>query len=125
MPQSPISKVEWPAVVKLHQDSELIFLEHQQDWLELACTHQHHFTAEDLLLDSCGFLYQIDANPLQEFDDPVGQLPQLIAKADPLPLTDFIKWVQEYAQALGQCCIAKLAFTSISQGMNIVRSLDE
>lgn len=125
MSPSSIFTLQWPAVVKLHQDSELIFLEHQQDWLELACTHQHHFSAEDLLLDSHGNLYQIDANPLQEFDDPIGQLPQLIAKIEPLPLTDFIKWVQEYAQALGQCCVAKLAFTSIHQGMNIVRSLDE
>jgi len=120
-----MSDIEWPAVVKLSQNDELLYLAHQRDWLELACLYQHHFTEEDQLLDSAGHRYLISANPRTVHEDPVGELPQLLLQVQNLSLTDFIKWVQNHATAQGQCCVAKLAFTTIGQGMEIVRTLEE
>lgn len=120
-----MSSIEWPAIVKLTQHDELLYLEHQRDWLELACLYQHHFIETDQLLDSKSQLYFISATPQKIHEDPVGELPQLLRQQQVLPLTEFIKWVQNHAQALGQCCVAKLAFTTITQGFEIVRTLEE
>jgi hypothetical protein len=120
-----MSHIEWPAVVKLTQNDELIYLAHQRDWLELACLYQHHFIDTDQLLDSKGQTYLISAHPQKIHEDPVGELPQLLRQEQGLALTEFIKWVQNHAQALGQCCVSKLAFTTISQGIEIVRTLDD
>lgn len=125
MSRVKMSDIEWPAVIKLVQNDELLYLAHPRDWLELACLYQHHFTNEDLLLDCAGRRYLISANPHIVHEDPVSELPQLLKQEQNLPLTDFIKWVQNHANALGHCCVAKLAFTTIGQGMEIVRSLDE
>lgn len=120
-----MSSIEWPAIVKLTQNDELLYLEHQRDWLELACLYQHHFIETDQLLDSKGQRYLISACPQKIHEDPVGELPRLLHQKQDLPLNEFIKWVQNHAQALGQCCVAKLAFTTIAQGIEIVRTLDE
>ena len=69
--------------------------------------------------------YLISACPQKIHEDPVGELPRLLRQKQDLPLNEFIKWVQNHAQALGQCCVAKLAFTTIAQGIEIVRTLDE
>lgn len=58
-----MSSIEWPAIVKLTQNDELLYLEHQRDWLELACLYQHHFIETDQLLDSKGQRYLISACP--------------------------------------------------------------
>ncbi|MCL1091581.1 DUF4144 domain-containing protein [Shewanella profunda] len=120
-----MSDIQWPAVVKLIQNDELLYLAHQRDWLELACLYQHHFTDKDQLLDSKGYRYHISANSHTVYEDPIGELPKLLQQEQHLPLTEFIKWVQNHAKALDHCCVAKLAFTTISQGMEIVRTLDE
>ncbi|MGI2118211.1 DUF4144 family protein [Shewanella oncorhynchi] len=120
-----MSSIEWPAIVKLTQNDELLYLEHQRDWLELACLYQHHFIETDQLLDSKGQRYLTSACPQKIHEDPVGELPRLLRQKQDLPLNEFIKWVQNHAQALGQCCVAKLAFTTIAQGIEIVRTLDE
>ncbi|MGL5360760.1 MAG: DUF4144 family protein, partial [Shewanella sp.] len=51
-------------------------------------------------------------------------LPMLLPQT-PLPLAEFILWVQHHANALGHCCVTKLSFNTISQGMAILRSLDD
>ncbi|MCH1929599.1 DUF4144 domain-containing protein [Shewanella sp. A25] len=125
MTQVKMAEIEWPAIIKLTENDEMLYLAHQRDWLEIACLNQHHFINTDLLLDSKGQQYLISAAPTDENEDPIAELPKLLKQEQKLPLTDFIKWVQNHANAIGQCCIAKLAFTTISQGIDIVRSLDE
>ncbi|MGL4713338.1 MAG: DUF4144 family protein [Shewanella sp.] len=125
-----MSSIEWPAIVKLTQNDELLYLEHQKDWLELACLYQHHFIETDQLLDSKGQRYLINVCSQsvcsqKNHEDPVGELPRLRRQKQDLPLNELITWVQHHAQALGQCCVAKLAFTTIAQGIEIVRTLDE
>ena len=51
MTQVKMADIQWPAVVKLTQNDELLYLGHQRDWLELACLYQHQFIDTDLLLD--------------------------------------------------------------------------
>lgn len=125
MTQVKMADIQWPAVVKLTQNDELLYLGHQRDWLELACLYQHQFVDTDLLLDSNGNQYLIRATPSTIHEDPIGELPKLLKQEQKLPLTDFIKWVQKHANAVGQCCVAKLAFTTFAQGMEIVHSLDD
>ncbi|MGL5048590.1 MAG: DUF4144 family protein [Shewanella sp.] len=125
-----MSSIEWPAIVKLAQNDELLYLEHQKDWLELASLYQHHFIETDQLLDSKGQRYLIKVCSQrvcsQKIHDlPVSELPQLRRQKQDLPLNEFITWVQHHAQALGQCCVAKLAFTTMSQGFEMVRTLEK
>ncbi|MGL5486541.1 MAG: DUF4144 family protein, partial [Shewanella sp.] len=72
-----------------------------------------------------GNQYLIRATPTTIYEDPIGEQPNLLKKEQKLSLTDFIKWVQKHANAIGQCCVAKLAFTTFAQGMEIVQSLDD
>lgn len=125
MTQVKITDIQWPAIVKLAQHDELLYLAHQADWLALASLHQRQFVDADLLLDSLGEQYLIRATPTTIHENPIGELPNLLKQQQKLSLTDFIKWVQKHANAIGQCCVAKLAFTTFAQGMEIVHSLDE
>ena len=126
-----MTNIYWPAVVKLTQNDELLYLATKRDWLELACLYQHHFSENDTLIDSSGATYQIVNDSLHQLDRPkedqllVAGFPGLALKQEPISLTEFIQLVRAHAQAVGQCCSAKLAFSTLAQGIDMVKYLDE
>lgn len=122
-----LTAIHWPALVKLAGSAELLYLSNADDWLALARLNRAHFTEADQLLDSQGQRYQIlaaGAEPFYAEIDVWDPLPTLLPQT-PLPLEEFIQWVQHHANALGNCCVTKLSFNTLSQGMEIVRSLND
>jgi len=121
--KSVINEINWPAIIKLVNSDELLVLESPRDWLEMACLYQHSFQEGDCLADSDGRQYKISAGqPLP--DSPVAQLPNLDRQNSRLTPLELLPWVRAHALAAGQCCIAKLGFTTVAQGIALVRSLE-
>ncbi|MGL4615406.1 MAG: DUF4144 family protein [Shewanella sp.] len=109
--------IQWPAIVKLAGSDELLYLDNAIDWLSLANLNRAHFISPaDQLVDSAGQRYFIHTNA-------GSNLPRLQQHPTTLALQEMISWVQHHANALGHCCVSKLSFTSLSQGLQIVRSL--
>ncbi|QSX30526.1 hypothetical protein JYB88_02365 [Shewanella cyperi] len=121
--KSIINDIHWPAIIKLVNSDELLLLESPRDWLEIACLYQHSFQEGDCLADSDGQQYRISAPEAQQ-DSPVAHLPNLSPQSFPLTPLELLPWVRAHALAAGQCCIAKLGFTTVAQGIELVRSLD-
>ncbi|NMH65838.1 DUF4144 family protein [Shewanella salipaludis] len=120
-----MSSIHWPAVVKLAQHDELIYLDSHRDWIELACLYQHGFHHDDRLLDSQGRRYAIVPAPGMPISAPVAELASLQLLDSDMPVFDFIKLVRQHAMTAGHCCVAKLAFTTIAQGIELVKYLEE
>ncbi|MCE9789658.1 DUF4144 domain-containing protein [Shewanella chilikensis] len=113
----------WPAILKPADSDELLFLENERDWLEYICLHQHLSCQGDQLIDSGGLCYPI--LPATRSNEPVlASLPQIGPSQSRLELTDLKLLVQKHAAALGSCCVAKLAFITFPQGLEMVRYLD-
>lgn len=116
MSRKQLATIQWPAIVKLAGSDELLYLDNAIDWLSLANLNRAHFSPEDQLVDSAGQRYFIHTNA---GSNP----PRLQLHPTTLALQEMISWVQHHANALGHCCVSKLSFTSLSQGLQIVRSL--
>ena len=131
-----MTEIHWPAVVKLVQNDELLYLPQKRDWLELACLYQRQFSDDDYLIDNMGHKYHIvgpsspknaqsPVNALDADESPVVLFPWLQAQHSDISITEFVQLVRFHAQATGQCCSAKLAFSTIDQGIAMVKYLEE
>ncbi|ABE56257.1 conserved hypothetical protein [Shewanella denitrificans OS217] len=128
----PTQDVFWPAILKLEQTKELIYLESKSDWIAYACLNSQMMDPLDRLIDLQGWIFNIkDANQFtmqsgeQGQEQVVKQLPSLVATEQQMTALQLIPLVRQYAEFLEQCCSAKLVFNSISQGIALVASLEQ
>ena len=54
--------VQWPAVIKLHADHELIFVADAVQFANDDALQHSHLQAQDILIDSAGTVYSISHN---------------------------------------------------------------
>jgi len=106
--------VTWPAVIKLAEDSELIYIADLAQWQADDC--QHHFDTQDRLIDANGLLYVV----VQSSEGG-----NLQTTGESVSLMQFTSWVRAHVSQLGHCCVAKLGFASIAQAIACVAEMDE
>jgi hypothetical protein len=128
----PTQDVLWPAILKLQQTNELIYLESKSDWVEYACLNSQMMAPLDRLIDLQGWEFNVKGASQftmqsgdQEQEQVVKQLPSLVATKEQMTALQLIPLVRQYAEFLEQCCSAKLVFNSISQGIALVASLEQ
>jgi hypothetical protein len=128
----PTQDVLWPAILKLEQTKELIYLESKSAWIAYACQNAAMMDPLDRLIDLQGWVFNINSGnqfTIQSGDQGqeqlVKQLPSLVVTEQQMTALQLIPLVRQYAEFLELCCSAKLVFSSISQGIALVASLEQ
>lgn len=109
--------ISWPAVIKYHGDDELGYIDSESEWNNDADLSACDYDSNDGLIDSHGRVYRLD-NKENGVVHPV-------ATNNTIALYQFIKLVKLHASAQGECCIEKIVFNSLKQGIQLLASLVE
>jgi len=109
--------ISWPAVIKYQGDDELTYVHTEKEWLSDAGSHLYHHRDDDQLIDSSGRIFS-----LNHVDDNT-IMPENTGKQ--ILLEDFIRLVRIHASSSHRCCIEKINFRTIAEGISLVNSLKE
>jgi hypothetical protein len=99
--------VQWPAIIKLHADDELIFVSDAAQFASDDTLQLTHVQAQDRLIDSSGAVYHISNRPTLELA-PTGVMLSLDAVEDLLRL---------HLSNNGTCCVSKFYAPSIREAL--------
>ena len=103
-----------PVIIKHKDIDELSYINSDSGWIELLDNHKYVLGEDDYAIDCQGqiFLFVRDNDSIK------------LSNADKtISLSQFIKLVQLHAACSGQCCIDKIGFRSIDEGMSILADL--
>ena len=109
--------VEWPAVIRYCGDDELTYVGSVAEWKRDAESHLYTHQDGNQLIDSNGFVYNIVSSPWHGFDYE--------ASDERVTLEDFIRLVRIHASSAHRCCIEKIRFRSIAEGIELVAGMDD
>jgi hypothetical protein len=102
--------VQWPAVIKLHADHELIFVADAVQFANDDALQHTHLQAQDILIDSAGTVYSISHN--QGLD--------LVGTGSVLSVSDVEELLRLHLSSKGSCCVAKFHVLSIRESFEHV-----
>jgi len=106
--QSNLSLVNFPAVIKLHADDELMLIADKSNFEDDQHLKDMYFQPQDILIDSLGHVFKL--HKTHELT--------LLKTANVMPLNDVIKLVQLHLSNHGTCCISKFSADSIPEALN-------
>jgi len=101
---------QWPAIIKLHADDELIFVLDAVQFASDVAPQLTHFQPQDMLIDSNGAVYHISIRPAIELA-PAGVMLSLDEVEDLLRL---------HLSNNGTCCVSKFYSPSIHEAIRSV-----
>ena len=107
--------IDWPAIIHVDGDDELVLVGSAQEWSSHDEWSAVEYSADDFLFDSGGQVYRLDRLS-NGFVQPA-------ATGRVVPVSEFIAMVKRHAALCSTCCIEKIAFRNIEEGMAIVASL--
>lgn len=109
--------IDWPAVLQYEGDDELTYIASEQDWMRDARTYLYNHSGSNYLIDSNGSIFNLDkvnsdtVNPRYSGND--------------MALKDFVKLVRIHASTANRCCIEKISFRTIAEGISLIESLSD
>lgn len=106
----PGQLVQWPAIIKLHADDELIFISDAAQFASKAKQQLTHVQTQDRLIDSSGATYSINH----------GQEPELVSTGLSLTLHDIEVLLRLHLSSNGNCCVSKFHAHSIHEAFMAV-----
>lgn len=109
--------INWPAIIKYDGDDELIYVGSDQEWMRDAESHLYNHKDADHLIDSSGDIFRLD--------HVQGDIRNLPATGKQIALQDFIKLVRIHASSSHRCCIEKIHFRNIAEGISLIASMNE
>ena len=109
--------INWPAVIKFDGDDELIYIGSADEWLRDAQSLLYHHKGDDYLIDSSGCIFN-----LEHINDDILN-PQ--GTGSQISLQDFIRLVRIHASNAHRCCIEKISFRNIAEGIRLVSSMND
>lgn len=101
----PDPLVQWPAIIKLHADDELIFIADATRFASDATLQLTHVQAQDMLIDSSGAVYSISNS----------QALELFRTGLSLSLHDVEVLLRLHLSSNGNCCVSKFHAHSIQE----------
>jgi len=107
--------VNWPAVLKIENDAELLLLADQNAWDSEASNLPMLGHASDQIIDSQGKIFNLkrfNSNHISIADSGTS-----------MNLIDFLGLVKAHAAAQGTCCVAKLYAPSYQDAFEMLASL--
>ncbi len=107
------ASVQWPAIIKLHADDELMYVADAERFFSDHALQQIQLMEQDRLIDSSGAVYHINkASTLT-----------LIPAGISLSLDQIDVLLRRHLSNRGACCVSKLHSNSISDAIADVMSL--
>ena len=111
-----LSMIPWPAVIKFEGDDELCYVDSERTWIQEAESLLYNHRGNDQLIDSNGCIYNLE----RRHDDHI----EVVESGEQIRLSDFIKQVRIHASCSHRCCIEKINFRSIAEGIRLVDSMN-
>lgn len=109
--------IDWPAVIQYEGDDELTYIASGKDWMRDAPSYLYNHSGNNYLIDSNGCIFNID----EAHSDAIS--PHY--SGNNISLEDFIKLVRIHASTANRCCIEKISFRTIAEGISLIASLNE
>jgi hypothetical protein len=107
--------IQWPAIIKLHADDELIYVPDAVQFASDVALQLTHLQAQDMMIDSSGTVYSIINRPALELT-PTGVMSSLDEVEDLLRL---------HLSNNGTCCVSKFFTPSIRDALMSVFACSE
>lgn len=112
-----ISIISWPAVIKFEGDDELCYVDSERTWIHDAESLLYNHRGNDQLIDSDGCIFDLE----RRSDDHI----EVVDSGERIRLSDFIKQVRIHASCSHRCCIEKINFRSIAEGIRLIDSMND
>jgi hypothetical protein len=106
----PDPLVQWPAIIKLHADDELILIADAAQFSSRDSLQLSYAQAQDILIDSSGAVYRINN----------GQTLELVHTDLLLSLHEIIVLLRLHLSSNGNCCVSKFHAHSIHEAFMTV-----
>ncbi len=107
----------WPALIKFEGDDELAYVASESAWQHDAESHLYGHRGDDVLIDSSGRIHRLDHTK----DGSI----RTIDTGNLIPLEDFIRLVRIHASNAHRCCIEKINFRTIAEGIHLVADMND
>ena len=107
----------WPALIKFEGDDELTYVASETAWLRDAESHLYGHRGDDVLIDSSGRVFRLDHTG----DGAIFP----IDTGTSIPLEEFIRLVRVHASGTHRCCIEKISFRTVAEGVTLVADMNE
>lgn len=108
--------INWPAVIQYDGDDELTYIDSDEEWIRDAGSHLYNHNGDDRLIDSNGDIFSLD----HAQDD----IRNLSATGNQIGLHEFIRLVRIHASNSHRCCIEKINFRNIAEGISLIASMN-
>mgnify|MGYP001550165763 CR=1 FL=1 len=110
-----LSRIDWPAIIARDGDDELTFVASEESWVNDPGISAVQYWEDDVLIDRTGRRYHLD------------KMEAGITRPYPadrrLSLDELLGLIKRHAAASNTCCVDKIGFRNIDEGMAIVASL--
>lgn len=107
--------INWPAIIYVDGDDELTYVASESEWNNHPEWSAAEYDVEDVMIDSTGVVYRIGS-----MSSGVVQLDKTDQK---ISVTQLVTLVKRHAALNNACCIEKMGFRNIEEGMTIIASL--
>ena len=107
--------VEWPALIKLQGDDELLFFASQQAWTNSDEAQHGFFTDDDRLIDSQGDVFRFLLTPERR----VG----LHKTGEYVSKDELIALVKAHMSLIKACCVSKFYADTVSEAILAVQQV--
>ena len=107
--------ISWPVIINYHGDDELASVASESEWNNDSGLSAYNYHTSDVLIDNSGCIYLLNTT-----EDGIVH-PHSTNRT--ISLNQLIKLVQRHAALQGECCIEKIIFKSISEGIQLVTSM--
>lgn len=109
--------IDWPAVMHFDGDDELVFIGSQSEWHKDAESLLYNYSSNDRLIDSSGRVFRLvrDEHGTVKAD----------SSGHSIGLDDFIRLVRIHASNSHRCCIEKIHFRDIHEGIMLIASMGD
>lgn len=109
--------VSWPAIIKYHRDDELTYIASEAQWARDPDLSEFTYEENDALIDHNGRVYMLNKT--------INDVVQPLATQNIVTLHQLTRLVQRHAAVKGECCIEKIGFKNIADGIALVASLNK
>lgn len=99
--------MQWPAIMKLHADDELIYIADTGQFTNDDALRQMYIQANDMLIDSIGAVYRLQNTPQLE----------LFETGASLSLHEVEDLLRLHLANHGTCCVSKFHANSIHEAI--------
>jgi hypothetical protein len=109
--------IAWPAVIKYEGDDELTYIDCENDWMRDARSYLYNHNGDNCLIDSNGEIFTLSTSGSGNID--------LTTSGNRVSLDDFTRLVRTHASTVNRCCIEKISFRNIADGVKLIDSMNE